>query len=303
MNSLVERVRAGEILLSDGGLGALLLRQHPETADRLCLLCLEHPETVSDLSRAFAAAGADIIQSNTFGASPARLRPLGLHARLDQINRAAVGIARSAAGKSRFVAASIGPSGCFTGAGQDRTTLTEAQDSYAEQMSVLVSEGVDLLLVETLTSVNDARAALAAAVNTAPGVLLALSFHFVMSHGRLQTLAGETVPDLAAKLVTHDFAFIGVNCAEGIDSTVRAAIELRSHFSMPLICRPNAGQPRYLEEGPVWPATTHQLARRIPELLEAGASVVGGCCGTTPGHIAAMRDVVDTWLTCRRSSS
>ena len=291
MSVFLERLRAGEILLCDGAMGTALMSQGVQPGSEMDRAALGRPDLVADISRQYLAAGADIIQTHTFSASPARLEASGLETEMVVINTAAVHIAQSVTLPATLVAGDIGPSGCFNAAQLDGNTDL-ARESFHRQISVLAEQGVDLILAETLSSPEEARLIVETTRRISSTLPIVISFHVTKMSRGFRTLFKASLPKIVAALADFPPDVIGLNCGIGIDEYIEAVRELRQLTDIPLICQPNAGVPSSQAHQPFSPDSPAYMAERLPALLDAGAVVVGGCCQTTPAHTAAFRRVI-----------
>ncbi|MBM3320025.1 MAG: homocysteine S-methyltransferase family protein [Candidatus Eisenbacteria bacterium] len=292
MRLLLDRVRAGECLVADGAIGTSLLREGVPAGASLEKLNLEEPARIEAISRAFLDAGAEILQTNTFGASALCLARHRLEAETEEINRTAVRIARRAAAGRAYVAASCGPSGRLLKPHGDADPGLVA-DSFRRQMSALAAEGVDLFCIETMTDLVEASLAVRAAREVAPGVAVSASMTFDATPRGLFTVMGIDVARAARGLEEAGADIVGSNCGNGIEILVRVAREFRRHTRLPLLIRPNAGLPRIEEGAAVYPETPEFFEEKGEELLALGVSILGGCCGAGPEHVQAFRRLID----------
>jgi 5-methyltetrahydrofolate--homocysteine methyltransferase len=291
MRLILERVFAGETLVGDGALGTALLLAGFPAGSSLEILNVERPDVVESISAAYREAGADLIQTNTFGASPLSLARHGLEARAEEINRAAVKIARRAAAGA-YVVASCGPSGRLLKPYGDADPGAVA-DSFRSQIGALAAEGVDLFCIETMTDLAEALIALCAAREVAGGAPVSASLTYDDTPRGFFTVMGNDLARAARELEDGGADFIGSNCGSGIETMILLARELRSRTRLPLLIRPNAGLPELREGVAVHPETPHLFGERARELLAIGVSILGGCCGTTAEHVRALRRAVD----------
>jgi 5-methyltetrahydrofolate--homocysteine methyltransferase len=246
---------------------------------------LENPGAVAGVHRAYIEAGSDLVLTCTFGATRPRLERRGLGDRVGEVNRRAVEVAREAAGDGVFVAGDIGPMGEFlTPLGT--MSYGEAVDIFAEQAAALAEAGVDVLYVETMSALEEARAAVEGALQVADGMAVTATLSFD-SHGR--TNMGVRPEEAAKTLLELGVDAFGANCGATPDMTLGAAEKMhRIAPEMPLIVKPNAGQPRLVGDDVVYDATPEDLASYARRFVDLGAMIVGGCCGSTPEHIAAI---------------
>jgi 5-methyltetrahydrofolate--homocysteine methyltransferase len=276
-------------MVADGAMGTMLQAAGlpPGTSPEGWLL--ENPEAVAGVHRSYIEAGSDLILTCTFGATRPRLERSGLGHRLGEINRLAVEVARRAAGERAFVAGDIGPLGEFL-APLGQLSYEEAVDIFAEQASALAEAGVDVLYVETMSALEEARAAVEGALRTGSGVAVTATLSFD-SHGR--TNMGVRPEEAAEALRELGVAALGANCGASLEMTL-SAVQRMHHVApeMPLVVKPNAGKPRLVGEEVVYDATPAGLASYAGRFVELGARIVGGCCGSTPQHIAAIARAV-----------
>jgi methionine synthase I (cobalamin-dependent)/5,10-methylenetetrahydrofolate reductase len=280
---------AARPLLADGGMGTLLFsRGIPQ---RACLdeLVLSRPDLVATLHREYIEAGADLIETLSFGANRHRLEGWGLGHEAGRINRRAAQLAREArdvAGRDVLVAGSVGPLGPPT---RELAHLSDAdvRDVYREQIDGLLEGGVDLFVIETFFDLAHLRAAIAE-VRAACDLPVVAE----MTFGEELIAVDGTTPEVAAvALGAADADVIGVNCGVGPIACLDAVDRMAS--SLPRSVMPNAGLPQRIEGRFVYAAGPSYMAEQVPSFLDAGARIVGGCCGTTPEHIAAMRAALD----------
>jgi methionine synthase I (cobalamin-dependent)/5,10-methylenetetrahydrofolate reductase len=285
VSRFLERLSDGPPIVGDGGMGVLVSSavarlRCPEEAN------LRSPESVLSLHLGFIRAGADLIETNTFGANRRKLRAHYLEDELRRINEAGVKIARDArevSGRDVFIAGSIGPLGDVRGSDDDRT------EAFAEQATLLEGRGVDLFLVETFYELAELLTAIATvrAVSSLPIVAL-LTFD-----EEAHTLGGVSAQEAAAALADQDVAAIGANHGVGLQAALRA-IEQMGGQGKPLAVMPNVGLASLAGRRIVFPhATPEYFADFAAHAQELGARVIGGCCGTTPTQIAAIRTAVD----------
>jgi 5-methyltetrahydrofolate--homocysteine methyltransferase len=292
MSRFRERLAQGACLISDGAMGTQL--QLRGLAPGACpeQINLERPEVPAEVARLYAEAGSDIVQANTFGASPLKLAHWDLADQTEAINRAAVRAARSGVPQATFVAASVGPTGRLLEPYGD-TSPHEVLDAFRRQLRAIAAEGVDLIIIETMTDLAEARLALRAARETAVAVPVAVTLTFEPTPKGFRTIMGTTVAEAVQALSAEGAEVLGSNCGLGSESMVAVAQEFRKHTKLPLLIQPNAGLPQLKGDATVYPESPETMAGHAGELLETGVSILGGCCGTTPAHIRALRALVD----------
>ncbi len=292
------RARVGEKpLLLDGAMGTVLHGRGVAFEECFDALNIRQPALVADVHRSYIDAGADVIETNSFGANRFRLAEHGLEAQVREINQAAVQVARRVIdGSFRpvLLAGSVGPLGVRL-APLGRVSLEMAQAAFAEQIEALVQaapRGVDLLIIETMSNVQEVATAVAAARAIAPDLPIITTMTFDRDD---RTLLGQKADDLAAQLAALDVDMIGVNCSGGPAQVLRLISTMRRVAPEVLIAAvPNAGFPEQMARGRVmYPATPAYFADYARAFVEAGAGLIGGCCGTSAAHIAAMRQALD----------
>ncbi len=276
----LDALHSGRVLLMDGAMGTELQRAGMPPGACYEEWNLRHPERVQAIHRAYADAGAEVLLTNTFQANPEALARHDGADTLDRLCAAAVYLASIASQPRGFVLASIGPF----------PTLTAVLDRLAAAM-----HGTDGLLLETL---SDPFPLNYSPVRPALGPPVLLSYAYSLSpKGGLRTSTGWAPEEIAYHAALQQVAALGVNCGRDISMEDCAEIlrRYRSATDLPLFARPNAGSPAQVDGRWVYPHTPEAMAAKLPLLLEAGAAMVGGCCGTTPEHIAAFRRVVEAW--------
>jgi 5-methyltetrahydrofolate--homocysteine methyltransferase len=287
MATFLERLRNGEVLVADGATGTNLQQRGLGLGVAPEVWVLERPEQIVRLHCDFIAAGADLILTCTFGATTIRLDSggAGLGGQAAEINRRAVELAREAAqGTSVLVAASLGPTGQLLKP-FGPLDEAEAERAFGEQARALAAAGADLLVVETQFDLAEARIAVQAARAAAPGLALVCSFSYDRG---TRTMMGVK-PSQAAGELGGLVDVLGINCGRSLDDNFKALQELRATTTLPIWFKPNAGLPQVDELGnSTYEVTPPQMGARTPEWLQAGAQVVGGCCGTSPEHLAAI---------------
>jgi 5-methyltetrahydrofolate--homocysteine methyltransferase len=257
---------------------------------------LSRPEIVEEIHRAYVAAGARMVETNTFGANRAKLEAHGLSDRARAINSAAVTIARRCAGDGALVAGSVGPTGRLMRP-LGPLTFDEALDAYTEQITALCDAGVDAIIIETMQDLREAKAALLAARCVASVPVISL-----MSFGQEGRSMMGTPPEVAAVVLGRTGAdLVGSNCGTGPQDMLAVVQAMARVTSTPLVAQPNAGLPRFHEGRLMYLSTPEYMADFARRFVEAGAAVVGGCCGTTPEHIRAIASAVDGLPSPRRA--
>ncbi len=294
MESLQGRLEARKVLVGDGAWGTQLMQRGLPSGRPPEWFALERPEVIEQVARLYLEAGADLITTDTFGGSSFRLKRHGLEGRRERINRQAVEAVRRAVGERALVSASVGPSGELLEPFGE-TSADEVEAAFAEQIAVLAAAGADLVCIETMADLTEATRALRAAKSVAPSLPVMATMTFERTPRGYFTLMGVSVENAAAGLVAAGADVVGSNCGNGIEDMVEIARAMARATSVPLAFQPNAGLPETRDGQTVYPQTPEGMASRVPELLELGVAIVGGCCGTGPEHVRALRQAVDCW--------
>ncbi len=283
-------------LLADGAMGTQLMLAGLEQGNCGEEWNLAHPERVLAIQRRYADAGSDCLLTNTFGGSRIMLRRHGNADRVVPINQAAVQIAREAfQGREGYVIGDIGP---FGGLMEPYGEFTEAEvaAAFAEQARALVDAGADAIIIETQTSLEELGLGIQAALDAgARCVIGSLAYDVTRDGSTFRTMMGID-PERAAEFIQERGGHIvALNCGTGMDMerARQAVLRYRAVTDLPLMAQPNAGQPKLVNMQVTYDETPEQMAPGVLPLLEAGANIVGGCCGSTPDHIRAFRAAMD----------
>ena len=276
------------IYVFDGAMGTMLHQAGLKPGQCPELWNIEEPAKITAIHRQYVAAGANIIETNTFGANRIKLSHYGLETKVAAINTAAVTAAREAAGMHAKVAGSIGPTGKFI-APLGELTFDAAYEVFYEQISALDQAGIDYIIIETIIDIQEMRAALLAAkAATRKPIICQLSFD---ADGR--TVTGTDPRTAAITLESLGANVLGANCSLGPAQLLPVIETLSQNCSLPLSVQPNAGMPQLIDGQTIFPMTATEMANWVPRLVAAGATYIGGCCGTTPAHIKAIRQAID----------
>jgi 5-methyltetrahydrofolate--homocysteine methyltransferase len=273
------------VLVLDGAMGTMLQERGLKPGQSPEELNLTMPEVVAAVHQEYLDAGADIIVTNSFGGSREKLSHYGLEDRLMEINAASVAIARKVAGDKAYVAASIGPTGRFVEPVGD-LTFDRMADIFREQAKALIDAGADLITLETFLDIKEIRAAIIAIrelSQTIP-VIAMLTFD---NNGR--SVLGTSPEAAAITLEAVGADIVGSNCGLGVDGIYEILARMRSVTSLPLISQANAGLPILKDGKTIFPGTPEEMVGYHGRMLDLGVRVIGGCCGTTPAHISAMK--------------
>jgi 5-methyltetrahydrofolate--homocysteine methyltransferase len=293
MKSLLEKLRDGKVLVSDGAWGTFLHEKGLKPGDCPELWNITRRADVLDIALRYIEAGADMIETNSFGGSRFKLEHFGLADKTVELNREAAAISREAAGPDRFVLGSIGPTGKMLMMGE--TTEEELGEVFAEQAVALEQGGADACCIETFSAIDEAVCAVKAArENTRLEVICTFTFDRTVT-GEYRTMMGVSPADMAAALVDAGAQIIGTNCGNGFERMIDIVKEIRAACpGMPVLVHANAGLPEVCDGHVRFPESPSYMAGMVPGLIRAGANIVGGCCGTTPAHIKEIRAAMRT---------
>ncbi len=290
MNKFLERLQSGEILVADGSTGASLQKMGLKPGIPPEDLVLDAPEMVLELENAFVTAGADIILTDTFGGSSLMMKKSKYAERTSEINTRAAKLARQAASKRAgvLVAGSIGPTGLLIKP-YGPLTVEEATTSFAEQARALAEGGVDLLVIETMFAFEEADAAFKGA-RSVTDLPIVVSFSYDRG---VRTMMGVKPGDMFKHYKQMGAGMIGANCGTTLENMEKILQEYAAlDPSFPLWAKPNAGLPHLVDGETTFDVTPEQMAEYAVKYIRLGARVVGGCCGNTPEHIAAIARAV-----------
>jgi 5-methyltetrahydrofolate--homocysteine methyltransferase len=287
--SLIGELTAAGPVLTDGAWGTELQSRGLAAGEIADFWNLSHPDRVEQVAGAYVAAGSKVVLTNTFRANRVALAAHPDVERVAEVNRAGVEVSRRAAGDRARVFASIGPSGKLLMTGEvDEATLRAA---FAEQAQALAEGGADAIVVETMSDLAEAEIAVRAAKATGLPVVACMVFD--SGKNRDRTMMGVTPRQAAEELTRIGADAIGANCGTGIEDYVSVCAGLAAATPLPIWIKPNAGLPELEDGRAVYRTTPAEFAKHVPRLLEAGARFVGGCCGTHPGFIEAIRRELD----------
>ncbi len=278
------------VTLADGGWSTQLVARAFPAAGMAETANLTHPELVAGLAREYLDAGAQFITTNTFAANRWNLERRRVPHDVAEVNRRGAELAREAIGeRSALVAGSLGPSGKLLVLRE--ATEAELQRLFAEQAEGLVAGGADVLLLETFSELAEALLALRTVKQTT-GLPVIASLSFDSGPQRTRTMMGAEAGECAAALEDAGADAVGFNCGSGVEQALPAVVALRAATRLPLWVKPNAGLPELEDGRAVWKQTPEEFAGHFGQILEAGANIVGGCCGSGPAHIARLATLV-----------
>ncbi|NSW75662.1 MAG: homocysteine S-methyltransferase family protein [Candidatus Atribacteria bacterium] len=280
-----------KVLIFDGAMGTRLQKKGLPAGYPPEEWNLSHPEIVREIHQSYVDAGADLIQTNTFGANRLRLQKYNLAEKIRDINRQAVSIARSTLKPGVVLLASIGPLGEFLEPFGD-LTHQKARDTFQEQVEILREAGIEFFHLETFNSSQEAMLAFEAVHET--GGKAMVSFTFDRRGNKFATLLGETPESLVSTFSTLPILSLGANCGTGMKEMIAIMAEYRKHHPhLFLSAKPNAGVPQLRGETVVYTETPEDFARGAIDLLALNVQIIGGCCGTDERYIKALKDATE----------
>lgn len=288
MIDIRDRLSKGEILIADGAMGTQLYQRGLKMGQAPEAYNLLHPDYLIEIATEYYRAGADIIQTNTFGATPYRLAMYNLDDQVKEINCAAVDAVRQAVGDHAYIAGSCGPTGATLMPYGD-IAPEQVYESFLIQMQALCDAGVSHLCIETMIDLEEAKLALRAARAISASLPVMVTMTFNKTPRGYFTIMGNKVETVATELAAGGADLLGSNCGNGVDQMIEIATEFQNYTDLPLLIQANAGLPEIVNGETVYLESPEFMAAKIPMLIENGVSIVGGCCGTTPAHIKAFR--------------
>ena len=292
MRALLERLGVGEVLCGDGAWGTQLMARGLASGDCPERMNLTKPEVLTEVAGLYLDAGADLITTNTFGGSPLNLGNHGLDTRTEEINRAAVAALEPVTAGRAYISASVGPTGKILEPYGD-TAPEVVAEAFSRQIGALIEAGADLVCIETMIDLREAELAVRATRSLSTDIPLVATMTFGETPHGFFTMMGSTVEQACTTLIEAGADIVGSNCGNGIDTMIEIARDFTKHASVPVVIQSNAGLPENREGELVYPESPEYMAERVSQLTDLGVGIIGGCCGTGPEHIRAIRSAID----------
>jgi len=291
--TILELISQGKTLVSDGAWGTFLQAKGLKAGECPELWNIDHPDAVLDIAQSYIEAGADTIETNSFGGNRFKLEGFGLEDKVYELNKKAAEISRQAAGDDKYVLGSIGPTGKMLI--MEDVTEEELYEAFKEQAVALYEGGADALVIETMTALDEATIAVRACrENTPCEVICTMTFDYLLT-GEYRTMMGVSPSEMVVALKVAGAHIVGANCSNGIEGMVKITEEIRSvDKNIPVLINANAGLPILQGTCTVFPESPEMMAAFAPQLAKAGANIIGGCCGTTPAHIHKLVEVLNS---------
>jgi len=291
MKKIIEKLKNGEVLISDGAWGTFLQEEGLAQGECPELWNIENRDVVLRIAKSYIDAGSDMIETNSFGGNKIKLDHFDLGDRTYELNKAAAEISREAAGEEKIVLGSIGPTGKILMMGD--ISEEELYNAFAIQAKGLADGGADAICIETFFDIDEAKIAIKAVKeNTDLEIMMTFSFDKAPD-GSFNTMMGISPKQMTESLIEEGIDVIGTNCSNGFEGMIGIVKEIRdSNSEIPILVHANAGMPVIKDDEVSYPDTPIIMADLTPSLLKAGANIVGGCCGTTPEHIKLIKEAV-----------
>ena len=288
----ISEVVKSKILVSDGAWGTFLHKKGLLPGECPEKWCLDRPNDILDIAKSYIEAGSDMIETNSFGGTSFKLEHYGLSEEVSEINKAAAKISSQAAGENKWVIASIGPTGKMTVMGD--VTEEDFYNAFKIQSIALEKGGADAICIETMSALDEAVMAIKAAKeNTSLEVIATFTFESD-AEGGYKTMMGVSPAEAAEAAINAGADIIGTNCGNGFKQMIDIVKEMRTvNKDIPVLVHANAGLPRTVDGIDIFPETPEMMAELVPDIVKAGANIIGGCCGTTPAHIKAIKEAVN----------
>jgi 5-methyltetrahydrofolate--homocysteine methyltransferase len=287
MRSILKALENDKILISDGGWGTFLHQLGLGVGECPEIWNVTHRKEVYSIAKSYIDAGSDMILTNSFGAHPIRLEHFGFQDRAFELNGAAAEISREAAGDNHFVLGSIGPSSAILV--MEEVSQEKVYDGFRIQVEALSKGGADAICVETMSAIDEASLAVRAAKEFTDLEVICTFTYQKTVHGYYRTMMGVSPADMIAAIKEAGADIIGANCGVGTDQMIEVVHEIReADQTTPVLVHVNAGIPEIKNNVTIFPESPEMMSLKMKDLINAGANIIGGCCGTTPEHIRAF---------------
>ncbi|MCM8759581.1 MAG: homocysteine S-methyltransferase family protein [Candidatus Omnitrophica bacterium] len=291
MNQLEKALKDKPILLADGGWGTEIEKLVGKNEPYPEILNITRPEVIEKIAQSYVEAGADIILTNTFGGNFYKLKKYGVEDKIELINKKGVEISKKVAG-NRMVFASVGPTGEILKP-YGNVTEQELINCYMQQIKML--DAADGIVIETMSDINEARCALIGAKSiTEKPVVVCFTFNPTASG--YKTIMGNSINECTKMAKEFGATAVGSNCGSGIKDFIKITEEMKNFSDLPIWVKPNAGIPKLVQGSTLYPDDPVYMSGFIPALIKSGASIIGGCCGTTPVHIKKFAEEISKFL-------
>ena len=288
MSTILKIISSGLILVSDGAMGTELQRRGMKPGSCPEEMNVTNPEIVRAIHKDYYDAGADLVETNSFGGTGICLSSHKLESRVKELNRAAAENAKAVCPAGKYVAGSVGPTGQILEPFGD-LKLQNAYNAFAEQVQALADGGVDLFIIETMMSIEEAENAVRAAKeNSNLPVAATMTFE-----SGLRTMWGVDVDTAVKRLTDAGADIIGSNCGRGFNEMIEVVKAMKALTDLPILAQANAGLPEIIDGKNIYKETPEIISPKVERLLSSGVNIIGGCCGTNPAHINRIRKIVD----------